>query len=275
MSHFIRFVFYVRFTVFTIVLMVPFLLLTAIRSDHARKIPVIWHRAMLKGMSIRLSVVGAPETQRPLLLIANHASWVDIVVLGAMMPLSFIAKKQIGDWRIIGHLARLQRTVFVDRARRTESARQAEEIASRLKDGDALVLFAEGTTNDGNGVFPFRSSLVGAAKTAIDGAGSTNEVLLQPVTIAYTHLHGVPMKRLDRDIVAWPGAAPFYPHFRKMIEKGAVDVTVKFGEPLRFNGETDRKVLTRAAEKVIARDLSELIFGRTDYGRVLIGSKRR
>ena len=81
--------------------------------------PWWWHRAAVRLLDLRVETRGAPVPARPLLIVANHVSWLDIVVLGSLMPLSFVAKAEVASWPVFGFLARMQRTVFVDRTRRT------------------------------------------------------------------------------------------------------------------------------------------------------------
>jgi 1-acyl-sn-glycerol-3-phosphate acyltransferase len=226
-----------------------------------KTVPIRFHRGALRALGIRVTVEGEPAAGRPLLLTANHASWLDIVVLGSLMPLSFIAKSEVASWPLFGTLAKLQRTVFVERERRSKTGEQAAAIARRLADGDAMVLFAEGTTSDGNVVLPFRSSLLGAARTAIDAGGHAH-VLVQPVAIAYVRLQGLPLGRNWRPLVAWLGEEELLPHLLGIAREGAVDVVVRFGEPIAFDRGADRKAVAAAAERSVRRLLSSAISGR-------------
>ena len=97
-------------------------------------------------------------------LISNHVSWIDISVLSAVAPVSFVAKQEVASWPFVSWLAKLQRSVFIDRNRRSEVGDKANEILNRLAAGDHIVLFAEGTSSDGNSVIPFKTSLFAAAK---------------------------------------------------------------------------------------------------------------
>lgn len=213
----------------------------------AHRLPMAFHRAAGRALGVRVTVRGKPETARPLLFASNHVSWLDIVVLGSLQPLSFIAKSEVATWPLFGTLARLQRTVFVERERRARTGDQAAAIAERLSNGDAMVLFAEGTTGDGNQILPFRSALVGAARAALD-AGGHSHVMVQPVAIAYTRLHGLPIGRLWRPHVAWIGDLELPPHLLAIAREGGLDVTVSFGEPIAFDRDGDRKRVTAGAE---------------------------
>lgn len=212
-----------------------------------RRLPLIWHRIATRLVGIRIHQKSSPSTVRPLLITANHASWVDITVIGSLMPLSFIAKSEVSGWPVFGLLAKLQRTVFVNRTRRSETGQVADIIAGRMADGDAMVLFAEGTSNDGNSVLPFRSALLGAAtRVAANGDGSS--VWVQPLSIAYQGFYGVPMGRAHRPHVAWYGDMELAGHLWGIFTRGALDVIVHWGEPVLVEQTTDRKALTRRLE---------------------------
>ncbi|TYC51861.1 1-acyl-sn-glycerol-3-phosphate acyltransferase [Rhodobacterales bacterium] len=223
-----------------------------------RKLPQIWHRIATRLVGIRIVEVGSPAADRPLLIAANHASWVDITVIGSLMPLSFIAKSEVSGWPIFGLLAKLQRTVFVNRTRRSQTGQVADAIARRMEEGDAMVLFAEGTSNDGNRVLPFRSALLGAATRAAGKEAS--KVWVQPLSVAYQGFYGLPMGRAHRPHVAWYGDMELPGHLWGIFTHGALDVTVRWGEPVLVERETDRKELTRRLEhEVRAMTLSSLM----------------
>ncbi|AZO09910.1 MULTISPECIES: lysophospholipid acyltransferase family protein [unclassified Mesorhizobium] len=207
----------------------------------------IWHRMILRALGIRVHVKGALAAQRPLLIVANHVSWTDIMVLGSFVDVKFIARADMEGWPLIGMLSKLQRTVFIERERKRTSGDQASEIASRMAKGDAMVLFAEGSTGDGNLVLPFKSTLFGAASMAIS-EGAAEQVFIQPVAIAYTRLHGVPMGRRHRPIAAWIGDQDLMPHLKVLLAEGALDAEVHFGEPVPFSKGSNRKETARRME---------------------------
>lgn len=218
----------------------------------ARRLPVWWHRLALARLGFRVTEIGAPAVDRPLLLVPNHASWLDIPLLGSRMPLSFVAKSEVSRWPIFGLLARLQRCVFVERERRTKTGEVARGIGARLAGGDVMVLFAEGTSNDGNGVLPFRSALLGAttaAMTAESPDGTTHaSVWVQPVAIRYATIQGLPVGRADRPKLAWYGDMDLLPHLKAVFSLRAVDVEIIWGEPVAVVAGLDRKRLARDLE---------------------------
>lgn len=226
----------------------------------AGRMQMQFHRLLLRVFGIRVHVKGRPSTERPLLIAANHASWIDISAYSSVMPLSFVAKREVGTWPMIGFFARLQRSVFVDRTRRGATADQADDIGRRLAGGDVIVLFAEGTTSDGNEVLPFRSSLFGAARSALDAAG-VDTVHVQPVAIAYTHMRGLPLGRTGRSILSWMGDQDLVPHAREVLAVADFDVSIIFGEPIAFDRGTDRKQVAQAAERSVRRLLAAELRG--------------
>lgn len=226
----------------------------------ARRLPWLWHRVACPLAGLKVIVKGAPARQRPLLLVANHQSWADILALGSVMELSFIAKSEVRDWPGFGLLARLQRTVFVARDDRRRTGEQAGAIADRLGAGDAMVLFAEGTTSDGNAVLPFKTALFGAAQAALKRAEAP-EVAVQPVSVAYTRANGLPLGRFGRPLAAWPGDVALKDHLLRFLREGAVDVEVSFGAPIAFTTASDRKTVARRSEAEVRRLLSASLAG--------------
>lgn len=256
----------IAFTAFVLVTMTLLLWplqALAIRRNWrlARRLPLLWHRIACPLAGLRVTVRGAPAPDRPLLLVANHQSWADIMALGWIMELSFIAKAEVREWPGFGLLAKLQRTVFVERGDRRRTGEQADAIAERLSDGDAMVLFAEGTTSDGNAVLPFKTALFGAAQAALRNSGA-GTVMVQPVAVAYVGANGLPLGRYFRPLAAWPGDVELTPHLLAFLKEGAVDVEIAFGEPIAFTQESDRKAVARLAERRVADLLAASLRGR-------------
>lgn len=230
----------------------------------ARRFPHWYHRQVCRLIGVRLHITGEVARDRPVLLVANHTSWLDIPVLSAVAPLSFVAKKEVGSWPGVSSLARLQRTVFVDRERRTSVGDTASEIIQRLKQGDAIVLFAEGTSSDGNRVLPFKTSLFAAAKppgravaeAAVPGA------VVQTVSVVYTKLHGVPLGRADRPQVGWYGDMEMQSHAWALLRSGPLDVEITIGAPVPLADFADRKDLAMKSESEVRRHVVGTLRGR-------------
>lgn len=241
--------------------LLPFQMIAiSIGHDLMRHLPRRWHRIMAHVMGFRIKVTGQLCNKRPLMLVANHISWKDIIVLGAVADVVFVAKSEVRSWPVLGWLARLQRSVFVERESRRSTGDQISEMAKRLKDGEVVVLFPEGTTSDGNYTLPFKTSLFGAATSAIPEVPG-RQVHVQPVAIAYVGQYGLPMGRYHRPIAAWPGDVALGPHLWRVLREGALDVEVDFGKTVVFDEATNRKQAARAIEKEISTMVTRALRG--------------
>lgn len=216
----------------------------------ARWLPWAYHRIVCRLLGVKLKVEGTLPVA-PALLVSNHVSWLDIPILSATMPLSFIAKREVGTWPFFSALARLQRTVFVDRDRRHMTGTSRNEIAERLRAGDCLVLFPEGTSSNGNGVQAFKSAFLGA----VEGL----DIPVIPVTVAYQSTRNLPITHRQRPAYAWYGDMDLVPHLWAAIKHGPLSVTVRFHDPV---AKSDRKTMTRVAENTVRTALAEALHGR-------------
>lgn len=190
-------------------------------------------------LGLRVKVEGRPVAGNALYA-ANHISWLDIPALGGTAPARFIAKSEIAGWSLIGWLARLGGSVFVQRQKRSETRVQANAVSSALREGRPVVLFAEGGTGDGVAVTPFRPSLFAAANEAC--------VPVQPVAIDYG---------ARSPEIAWPKGASFARELKRMLNRPApVRVILHFLPPL--DGATvDRKHLATRTHAAIAGALGQ------------------
>ena len=169
----------VIYLLFTLVCMPVQALAVAWKLPLRTRFPTWYHRRCLRLLGVELEVTGTPSHAHPTLFVANHGGYIDISILGALIPGSFVAKSEVGTWPLFGWLAKLQRTVFVDR-KRGSTHTQRDDIVSRLQDGDNLILFPEGTSSDGNRVLPFKSALFSVAALET-GHGP---LVVQPVSVA-------------------------------------------------------------------------------------------
>jgi lyso-ornithine lipid O-acyltransferase len=233
-----------------LVLVLPPLLLGLRLGWPSGWLPVYVYRLFLWLFRIRVTVQGRPPSGRPALVLSNHVSWLDIAVLGSLVPLSFIAKSDVSGWPVIGFYARLQRCIFIDRARKSHTTYVNSQIAHRLAQGDVIVLFPEGTTSDGNRLLPFRSALVGAARAAVQES-SLKGIYLQPLAIVYARRNGLPVTRRERPALAWYGDMDLAPHLAALLREGSIDVVVRWCEPIPFDAKSDRKRATAAAETAV------------------------
>ncbi len=237
-----------------------------LRFDRRAKKTFPWryHRFMAKLFGIRIHTIGRPALDEGVLVVANHTSWLDIILFSALGQVSFVAKSEVATWPLFSTLAKLQRTVFVERTRRTTTGVARDQIRDRLLAGDSLVLFPEGTSSDGNQVLPFKSALMGAVEARVDdGRGGTRPVRVQPISTAYVGMHGMPMGRENRPLYAWYGDMELVPHLWEALLTGPIDVVVEFHPPMDVEEAGGRKALAAKAEAIVRRGQMRALAGLT------------
>lgn len=230
-----------------------------LRLPYVQALPLLYHRLVARILKLDLIVTGEVSKNKPILFIANHSSWVDIVVLSSLAPVSFVAKSEISLWPGVSLLAKLQSTVFVIRSRQ-QAAESRSAISKRLSDGDNIVLFAEGTSADGNHVLPFKSSLFAAAEIESEGEYPA----IQSISIAYTHLNHLPLGRRARHQVAWYGKMPLGRHIWSILGQGHVGVSVAVHPPVSFSDFSSRKELSNYCYKIVSSSHGKALYGRNE-----------
>jgi lyso-ornithine lipid O-acyltransferase len=205
----------------------------------------------LLGFEVR--IVGYRASgDRPVMFISNHSSWVDVPVLGGVLDGCFVAKDEIARWPLVSTIAKLGRTVFVTRQRGT-TRRERDVMHRRLAAGDNLILFPEGTSSDGSRVLPFRTSFF-----AVTAAGSGVAPLIQPVSVVYDRLGGLPTGRASRPVFAWYGDMDIATHFWRLGQQKGLRATVVLHgvlDPARY---PNRKALSQAVWHTVAAGAATL-----------------
>jgi 1-acyl-sn-glycerol-3-phosphate acyltransferase len=246
------------FLALTLILIPVQLAALVLKSPLAERLPVRYHRLSCLIFGLKVERMGAVSTARPTLFVCNHASYIDILVLSGLAPISFVAKSEVAAWPFFGLLAKLQRTVFVDRQRRS-TAQQRDGVTARLKAGDNIMLFPEGTSDDGNRLRPFFSALLSAAEERGDDG---RPVTVQPVSLAYTRLDGAPLGHGLRPLVAWYGDMELPAHLWHFACLGHVTAEVQFHRPVSIDDFGSRKDLSRHCEDTVAGGLAAALAGR-------------
>jgi 1-acyl-sn-glycerol-3-phosphate acyltransferase len=149
------------------------------RLDASQRLARVgwWSARMLDRLGIRLASGGLPRGG-PVLLVANHISWLDILAINAVQPARFVSKADVRHWPFIGYLVACGGTLFIERERKRDALRVVHQIAEALKAGETVAVFPEGTTSDGHGVLPFHANLLQAA--------IATETPVQPVVLRYS-----------------------------------------------------------------------------------------
>ena len=219
------------------------------------RFPLLWHGFMCHLFSMQVEYEGKLETSRPTLYVSNHASYLDVFVLGAKLPGAFVAKSEVASWPVFGKLARLQNTLFLER-KTHRAASQIEQVRHHLHQQSNVILFPEGTSTSGTWVATFRSSLFAAAA----------EGLIQPITVAYLDYDGKPMHQSQRDHYAWylPNPSvpipnkPFAAHFFNALGLRPSRVKVIFHKPIPMHSG-ERKQVAALSELTVREGLETML----------------
>ena len=201
---------------------------------------------------MRCQTIGKPCTHRPSLFLGNHISYLDIFVYGSFIPGYFIAKSEVANWPILGWLAKVQNTLFFERKGRKVRG-QLQVMSEQFEKRGNLILFPEGTSTEGEHVEPFKPSLL----QAIEKADAS--VVIQPMTIAYTHYQNRPMTKAMRDHYAWYGTMPFASHFFHAMGLAKSQVVVQFHPPVSLDQFNTRKDCAHYCWQQVASALPELL----------------
>jgi 1-acyl-sn-glycerol-3-phosphate acyltransferase len=231
------------------------LVYTTFRPDDPFRIPQLFHRLLLRLLGFRMRVHGAIAVTAPVLFVSNHSSYLDIPVLGALIPSAFVAKADVARWPLFGFLAKLQRTVFIER-RPSLTHDHGNNIRARLERGQNLILFPEGTSSDGLGVLPFKSGLFGAIEE------NFGAITIQPVSIACTGLDGLPITRAWRPYYTWFGDMTLVGHLWNVFKFGRFTVDVVFHTPVSPAMFPDRKSLAAYCRQEVAQGIERCLAGR-------------
>jgi 1-acyl-sn-glycerol-3-phosphate acyltransferase len=245
------------FLVFTIGIVLVICLLRIMFIDTAA-LRKFYYRVMARVLGFDLKIKGKQVKDRPLLVVCNHISYLDIVAVGAAVKGEFVARGDMADWPFFGLMAKAGRTVFIDRKRSsTTVARDA--IQKRLDSGATLIMFPESTSGDGNHILPFKSALFTVAEREAKGKAVT----VQPMSIAYTKLNGLPIGVGWRSFFAWYGDMTLGPHLWQALKMGRTTVEVEFHEPVTAAQMGGRKALAAHCQTVAAEGFSRLLSGRS------------
>ncbi len=211
------------------------------RRYHVRR----WSRQLLATLNVRLHVrwdrARARSSRGPLMIVANHVSWIDPFVIDAVMPTRFVAKAEIARWPLIGWLTSRAGTVFIRRARRRDTARINERVTNVLREGAVIGVFPEGTTTDGSRVLHFHSSLLQPAVAAASP--------VQPIALRYLRADG--SRCLE---VAYEDGRTLWDCVRRMAAQPEIHAELILLEPLGKTGH--RRALAQVARNAIVHALA-------------------
>ena len=239
-----------------ILILLPFQLSFILVKSRLRFIlPVYFHKFLLKILGIKLSIIGQPSTLKPLILIGNHCSYLDIIILSSVYPVCFVAKSEIKGWFFFGFLAKMQNSIFIDR-RNFKTLDSLRRVSNNLSVKFSIIIFPEGTTNDGKKIMKFRPSLF---KVFEDNP----TLRLQNFSLCYTHINDMPLDNRLRPTIAWYGGMNMITHLGKFLNLSSVDAKLVFHPVVSTNG-INRKQLAETSRIQVIKGI-QLIQSQNHY----------
>ena len=201
-------------------------------------IPNFYHKFCCKIFGLKIKKIGNISNYKPTLFVSNHASYLDIMILSSLIKTSFVAKKEVSSWPLLGLLAKLQKTLFIDR-KISSIKRQENLIEKHLKEKRNLVIFPEGTSTDGNKVQFFKSSLFNIFENKIN-----TKINIQNVTIVYKKVNGITLNRTNRRDLTWHSEMEMLPNVINVLKKMSINVEIIFDKEFVPKKNIDRKDLS-------------------------------
>jgi 1-acyl-sn-glycerol-3-phosphate acyltransferase len=198
-----------------------------------------WAAAMLLRLGVTLEVHGTAPAIGPMLLVCNHVSWLDIIVLHAAHHCRFVSKADVGRWPIVGRLATGAGTLYIERSSRRDAMRVVHDMVQALHQGDILMVFPEGTTGDGDTLLPFHANLIQAAVSA--------PAPVQPVALRYEDADGA-----NSRAVSYVGDETLVGSVWRTLQSRGLRATVRFGQAQQHDGR-DRRGWARDLRMEVAR----------------------
>lgn len=242
----------------------------------ARSAQTMFCRLACRTLGIAVERRGRFPNGAPILLVSNHISWTDILALGSLAPLVFVARHDLAGWPALGLLARAYGALFVERGRRRQIPEVNRNMAARMEQSDIVALFPEATTGDGTRMRKFHSPHFAAARVLLEMRADLASVLVIPAAISYTHRRGLPLGRNGRASVAWYGDTEFSPHLADLLRAGRTRCTVHLLAPISFERGTNRKIVAqRAAEAIRAAFKQEVMAVGTEPASAYVLSARQ
>ena len=212
------------------------------RMPHlANRIPLFFCRSLLRLFRVAVDVRGMPLAGSPVLVVANHTSWIDILAFGSIYPFCFIAKREVGRWPILSAFAQVQRTIFLDRRRRRTIPASNRRMAAQMLEGRPVLLFPEGTTVGGLAPGAFLTSHFAAARDVLRAEPTRRSVAVQPAAIWYS-----------RDEAAWIGDDDLVSHIWRTLRSPPLRCVIALAPPLDYVETSNRKMIANLARDAIS-----------------------
>lgn len=237
------------FLLINLIFVPAFALLRPLVRSWSRWAQVTWCTLSCRLIGLRVRAIGTVHSAGPTLYVSNHVSYLDVAVLTQLVDAVYVAKAEVKGWPLFGLIARLTGTLFVDRSAITRAREHSDGVRRHLAAGNNIVLFPEGTTTDGSGVAPFKSTLLEAAGARMSEPG----VVIQPISIVYTRAaDGTPLDGERAELYGWFDDMELTRHMWRVFGMKGAEVEVRFHAPVRAVDVADRKALARHCHDVVA-----------------------
>jgi len=209
-------------------------------SERRSQYVEYWAHHLIRHLAIQLVVKGEPPQKGPVLLVANHISWLDILVMHAARHCRFVSKADVKNWPVIGALANASGTLFIERTSKRDALRMVDEMSRALKNGDILAVFPEGTTGNGIDLLPFHSNLLQSAVLA--------DAPVQPVAMKFVESHSGEVSQGP----SFVGDETLIASLWRTLKSSGIVAVVNYGEK-HFTSERDRRIITDIVRNDIER----------------------
>ena len=233
---------------------IPLLILALPFQNYKRLfciVPTFFHRTTCFIFGVKVGIEGSPVKDAHVIYVGNHLSYIDIPAIGSVLPATFISKAEVRNWPVFGILARLSKTIFIERDK-SAALKCIADINLSLKKGYSLILFPEGTSTKGVEILPFKSSIF---ELFLSNELKEN-LIVQPFTVTINKIEGRPVRHEDEhDIYAWYGDMTMLPHLWNIAKSTGVEILLNFHTPLPAVNYTNRKIFALEAQKLVAQGL--------------------
>ena len=246
-----------RMSVFILLALSALIFLSTARALRLHRINTLLKRTILRGLlsvcAMDLHVHGK-AAQGNTLLVSNHQSYIDVAMIWVSAgDVIFTPKSDVRSWPVIGYIVMLFDVVFVDRSpRRAQDA--LTTISAAKKRGIPICVFPEATTNDGTFLHPFKPALFTIALPS----EQQGAMLIQPVSIRYTHVNYAPIDATTWPKVAWYGDSSFFSHLQGVMQLRKIRGEVIYHPPFLPEADDTRKTLAAKSEQIIRSSLPHL-----------------
>lgn len=207
-----------------------------------------WYRFMLRLLGFHIHLTGTIPPKSGLLIVSNHCSYIDILVIGSLLPVHFTPKSTIKRWPLICHMVNVSQPIYIDRNDRRAMHTQNERLAQALTEGKNIVLYPEGTTNTGICVYPFKTGFFACLETS-------PSIPVLPVSIIYASTDSYVLNARSPSPVAWYGDMTLLPHLWALLKRKQTEIHIQIHPTVTLDQFPSRKALAAHCEEIIRQDM--------------------